>query len=175
MLRVSGKRCSRRRGPCITLTTSIPFGIMRCRFRGHWPSSQKLIGRRSDVAYSHGKHAPFDHAHGDPAFLAMVAAGIPGIETESTEEHARRIVERHTLFVEVAHQSAAPYRTGATQSSRPWTCHSRLLLGQDVQEGLCRRRQARIGAVDDADLTLDPHVGDRHDAEHPLPFRWCYR
>jgi hypothetical protein len=100
---------------------------------------------------------------------------VQGIKTMSSEEHARRIVERHTLFVEVAHQSAAPYRTGATQSSRPWTCHSRLLLGEDVQEGLGRRRQARVGALDNADLALDPHVGDRHDAEHPLPFRWCYR
>ena len=63
-----------------------------------------------------------------------------------------------TSFVEVAHQSAAPYRTGLIESSRPWTNHSRL-LGEDVQEGLCRRRQARICALDNADLLLDPNVG----------------
>ena len=63
-----------------------------------------------------------------------------------------------TAFVEVAHQSAAPYHPGVIESLRPWTNHSRLVR-EDVQEGLCRRRQARICALGNADLLLDPNVG----------------
>jgi len=73
-----------------------------------------------------------------------------------------------TAFVEVAHQYAAPYRAGLIESSRPWTDHL-WLLGEDVQEGLCRRRQARICALDNADLLLDLNVARSSAQRIPCP------